>query len=85
MKIKHPYFDGSLTSRIEAIGRSQGMEAKLFRSAPRELIRNNLDDFMEYVADKDELYSVASRKMLDEMNELVDEEYHQLPEPREDE
>lgn len=79
MSIKHPYFNGSLSTRISAVCKDQETESRIFRAIPRNVVKDNLDDFMDYIANKDELYSEANKKVLQEMNTLIKDEHSEQP------
>ena len=77
MSIKHPYLIGSLSTRINAICKDQMTESRIFRAISRDIVKSNADDFMDYIANKDELYSQAHQQILKEMESLVEDEYRE--------
>ena len=77
MSIKHPYLTGPLSTRINAICKDQKTESLIFRALSRDIVKEHTDDFMDYIANKDELYSQANQQILEEMNVLINGEFQE--------
>ena len=78
MVIKHPFFDGLLSTRLVAIGKSQKIFADLIKHAPEHYFESHLPDMQTFIHEQIGLYESANQAILHSFPEMVSDEYFEI-------